>query len=130
MEVRLVLAPTELNEYIKEYTNRSLSACMQCGLCSAVCPMAKFMDIHPAALIRLLQVGDVDIARLKAIWICVSCMACVDRCPRDVAPGMVIETLRLIALRRGIEPRSYSEMPIDATTPILSLVSYSRKLTG
>ena len=130
MEVRLVLTRTELNEYIKEYTGRSLSACMQCGLCTAVCPMSRFMDVHPAALIRLLQVSDVDISKLKAIWVCTSCMTCVDRCPRDVAPGMVIETLRLLALRRGIEPRSYSEMPIDINTPTLLLVSYSRKLTG
>lgn len=130
MEAKLILTRTELAEYIKEYTGRSPYACMQCGLCTAVCPMAKFMDLHPAALVKLVQAGEVDMAKLKAIWICVSCMTCVDKCPRDVGPGLIIEALRLIALRRGFEPKTYSELPINTTTPTLLLVSYSRKLTG
>lgn len=126
----LKLNPRELREYIKEYTGREVSACMQCGLCTAVCPVASFMDLHPAALVRAVQVREVDLAKLKSIWVCVSCMTCVDKCPRDVAPGLVVETLRQIALKSGIEPRTYSQLLIDETTPSILLVSYSRKSTG
>ncbi|MCC6024961.1 MAG: 4Fe-4S dicluster domain-containing protein [Desulfurococcaceae archaeon] len=126
----LRLTPRELREYIREYTGREVTACMQCGLCTAVCPVAGFMDLHPAALIRAVQLSGVDLAKLKSIWVCVSCMTCVDKCPRDVAPGLVIETLRQLALKSGIEPRTYSQLLVDETTPSILLVAYSRKSTG
>ncbi len=128
--VGLKFTPRELREYIREYTRREVTACMQCGLCTAVCPVASFMDLHPAAVIRAVQLSDIDVAKVKSIWICVSCMTCVDKCPRDVAPGLVIETLRQLALKNGIEPRTYGEILIEETTPSILLVTYSRKSTG
>lgn len=126
----LRLTPRELRELIREYTGREVTACMQCGLCTAVCPVASFMDLHPAALVRAVQLGGVELPKLRSIWICVSCMTCVDKCPRDVAPGLVVETLRQLALKSGVEPRAYSQLPIDETTPSILLVTYSRKSTG
>jgi len=128
--VGLKFTPRELREYIREYTRREVTACMQCGLCTAVCPVSSFMDLHPAAVIRAVQLSDIDVAKVKSIWICVSCMTCVDKCPRDVAPGLVIETLRQLALKNGIEPRTYGEILIEETTPSILLVTYSRKSTG
>lgn len=127
---RLVLSPRELREYIREHTGREVTVCMHCGTCSAVCPVVNFMDMHPAALVKAVQRSAIDLGNLKVIWACISCMTCVDKCPRDVAPGLVIETLRQLALRNGIEPRTYSQMPIDETTPSILLVLYSRKGTG
>jgi heterodisulfide reductase subunit C len=126
----LKLTPRELRELIREYTGREVTACMQCGLCTAVCPVASFMDLHPAALVRAVQLGVVELPKLRSIWICVSCMTCVDKCPRDIAPGLVVETLRQLALKNGVEPRAYSQLPIDETTPSILLVTYSRKSTG
>ena len=126
----LKFTPRELREHIREYTGREVAACMQCGLCTAVCPVAGFMDLHPAALVRAVQVREVNVAELKSIWICVSCMTCVDKCPRDVAPGLVIETLRQIALKNGIEPRTYSQLLLEETTPSILIVTYSKKATG
>jgi heterodisulfide reductase subunit C len=126
----LKLTPRELRELIREYTGREVTACMQCGLCTAVCPVASFMDPHPAALVRAVQLGSVELPKLRSIWICVSCMTCVDKCPRDIAPGLVVETLRQLALKSGVEPRAYSQLPIDETTPSILLVTYSRKSTG
>jgi heterodisulfide reductase subunit C len=124
---RLVLSPRELRGYIKEQTGREVTACMQCGTCSAVCPVARFMDLPPALLIKAVQTRYIDLGSLKSIWVCVSCMTCVDKCPRDVAPGLVIEALRQLALRNGIEPKTYSQLPIDEKTPSILLVLYSRK---
>ena len=120
----------ELREYIREYVGREVAACMQCGLCTAVCPVSSFMDVHPAALVRRAQRGDIDLASVKSIWICVGCMTCVDKCPRDVAPGLVIEALRMIALKNGVEQKKYSELAIDESTPTIQLVVYSRRNTG
>jgi heterodisulfide reductase subunit C len=126
---RLKLAPRELREYIREYTGREVSTCMQCGLCTAVCPVAGFMDLHPAALIRRAMRGDLDLASTRSLWICVGCMTCVDKCPRDVAPGLVIEALRKLALKHGVEFKRYDELSIDEKTPTIQLVLYSQRNT-
>lgn len=126
----LKLSPRELREYIKEYTGREVTLCMHCGLCSAVCPVASFMDVPPSRVVRLVQVSEIDLTKFKSMWLCVSCMTCVDKCPRDVAPGLVFEALRMLAIKNGIEPRTYRDLAIDESTPTLLLVTYSRKETG
>lgn len=79
-----------------------VSACYQCGKCSAGCPMAEAMDILPNQLVRLVQLGRLDRAvRSEAIWKCVSCMTCSTRCPQSVDCAGVMDYLREEAVRRG-----------------------------
>jgi len=122
---------SEVLNRVVEYSGKNPYACYQCGTCSAVCPMVRFMDIPPHRAIRLLQIGaGAFVLSSNTIWICVSCMRCVDRCPRDVAPGVVFEALRLITLRQGIDKLKYEEISNIEEAPTLAIVSASRKLTG
>jgi len=93
--------------------------------------MVKFMDTPPHNVIRLLQIGAVTAAlSSNTAWVCVSCMRCVDRCPRNVAPGVIFEALRLITLRQGVDKLRYEEVPNIEEAPTMALVGVSRKLTG
>ncbi len=117
-------------EDVVRISGRNPYLCYQCGMCSAVCPMAEYMDILPHQMIRLVQLGDESVLESKAIWMCVSCMACVDRCPRNVGPGIIIDALRQIMLRRGRDELDYFSVPELDKAPSLALVAASRKLTG
>lgn len=122
---------SEILGQVLEYGGKNPYSCYQCGMCSAVCPMVRFMDIPPHRVIRLLQIGDGAVVfEENTIWVCVSCMRCVDRCPRDVAPGVVFEALRLVMLRRGVDKLRYEEVQQIEEVPTLALVAGSRKLTG
>lgn len=75
-----------------------ISACYQCGKCSAGCPMHFDTDMLPSQLIRLIQLGSRDeVLKSKHVWACASCGTCVSRCPMGVRTPEVIDHLRAIA---------------------------------
>lgn len=58
--------------------------CMRCGKCSAVCPAYEEMDIHPHQFVAMMERGAVEeLMESRAIWNCLSCMACLERCPPE-----------------------------------------------
>lgn len=79
----------------------ALKACMNCGMCTAVCPAAEFYDYDPRRICDIVQRGDEhDIERLlrtDSIWYCGQCMSCKPRCPRGNAPGEIINILRKLS---------------------------------
>ena len=105
--------------------------CMKCGKCSASCPSFDEMEYHPHQLVAMVTKGDID--RLMAspsIYKCLSCFACVERCPRGVEPAAVVEAIRTRAERRqGGTYFSPDEVPekIDGSVPQQALVSAFRK---
>ena len=111
-------------------SGRNPNLCYQCGMCTAVCPMAEFMDVKPHQIVRLVQMGREDVVNIDAVWVCASCMACVDRCPRDVGPGIIFEAIRLVSLRKGIDKIDYNAVKDLEAAPTLALVTASRKYTG
>lgn len=76
--------------------------CYQCGKCTAGCPVAFAMDKTPREIMRLVQLGLIDEAlKTQTIWICASCDTCSTRCPREVDIARVMESLRIVAKRKG-----------------------------
>ena len=58
-----------------------ISACMQCGTCSASCPNAHAMTLQPRQLWRLLILGlDDEALDSGNFWYCSSCYACTLAC--------------------------------------------------
>jgi heterodisulfide reductase subunit C len=81
----------------------AVSACYQCGKCSAGCPVAERMDLLPHQLLRLAQLGRWEKAlRSAAIWECVSCLTCSARCPQGVDCAGVIDTLRQRSVQEDV----------------------------
>ncbi len=82
-----------------------LHACMNCGICTGVCPAAEFYDYDPRQIVCAVQTRDDEtIERLlksDTIWYCGECMSCRPRCPRGNAPGYVIQALRTLSQRLG-----------------------------
>lgn len=73
--------------------------CYQCGNCSASCPAAFTFDYMPNQLMRMLQVGLVDkVLDSTAIQLCVQCLTCTGRCPRNIDVAGIFEDLKTIAV--------------------------------
>ena len=116
---------------IKEISGVNPLKCMKCGKCSASCPSYNEMDIKPHQFVSYVQNGDIEaLANSKSLYKCLSCFACIERCPRNVKPGKLIDAARQIVIRqRGQEGLSADEIPalLDEETPQQLLVSAFRK---
>lgn len=83
-----------------------LNACMNCGMCTAVCPAAEFYDYDPRQIVD--EVQSKDDARIEAllrsdkIWYCGECMSCKPRCPRSNTPAYIIQALRTLSQKTGL----------------------------
>ena len=96
---------SELLFFVQSHTGQSITACYQCGKCSAGCPTAYVMDIGPRQVMRGIQLGLKDeILASSAIWLCVSCQTCSLRCPREIDIAKVMEALRLLSQAEGRVP--------------------------
>ena len=118
-------------EQIKEISGVNPLKCMKCGKCSASCPSYNEMDIKPHQFVSYVQNGDIEaLAASKSLYKCLSCFACIERCPRDVKPGKLIDAARQIVIRqRSQEGLSADEIAalLDEETPQQLLVSAFRK---
>ena len=118
-------------EKIREISGANPLKCMKCGKCSASCPSFNEMDIKPHQFVSYVQNGDIEaLTQSKSLWKCLSCFACVERCPRDVQPGRIIDAARQLVVRqRGGNYLTAEEIPalLDEELPQQLLVSAYRR---
>ena len=107
--------------------------CMKCGKCSGTCPAYDEMEYHPHQFVYMVETGDIEpLLKSKSIYRCLSCFACIDRCPRGVQPAKVVEAVRLVATRKqGANHMTPNDVPaiVSEDTPQQLLVSAFRKYT-
>ena len=118
-------------ENLNRISGTDVKKCMQCGKCSGRCPAFNEMDIKPHQFVSMLGRGKIDeLLQSEAIWNCLSCMACVERCPRGVAPAAVVEAVRNTVVRmQGANGIKAEDIPpiVDELIPQQLLVSAYRK---
>ena len=75
-------------DMIREISGVNTRKCMKCGKCSASCPAYDEMDIRPHQFVSYVESGDVSsLLESKSLWKCLSCFACVERCPSEAHRG-------------------------------------------
>ena len=118
-------------ERIREISGTNPLKCMKCGKCSATCPAFNEMDIKPHQFVSYVANNNVEeLVKSESLWKCLSCFACVERCPRDVKPGKIIDAARQLVVReRGGSYLTADEIPelLDDETPQQLLVSAYRR---
>ncbi|MGN1451340.1 MAG: 4Fe-4S dicluster domain-containing protein [Eubacteriales bacterium] len=124
-------------EYLRDEILRSsgvnVKKCMRCGKCSGTCPAYDEMEYHPHQFVYMVETGDLEpLMNSKSLYRCLSCFACVDRCPRGVEPAKLVEAVRLSVIRRqGENHMKADDVPgmLDEDIPQQALVSAFRKYT-
>ena len=105
--------------------------CMKCGKCSATCPAYDEMEYHPHQFVSMVEKGDIEpLMKSESLYRCLTCFACVDRCPRGVEPAKLIEAVRLSVIReQGKNHLKADDVPakLDDDMPQQAIVSAFRK---
>jgi heterodisulfide reductase subunit C len=77
--------------------------CYQCKRCTAGCPVAGFAGLHPAQIVRAVQLGDLEsIMADRFIWLCTGCQTCSTRCPQEIDVAGIMDELRMLAYEHDL----------------------------
>ena len=120
-----------LREDILRISGVNPRKCMKCGKCSGTCPSYDEMEFHPHQFVYMVESGDIEpLMASKSIYKCLTCFACVERCPRQVEPAKLIEAVRLAVIRQQgqnhLKPDDIPAM-LDEDLPQQAIVSAMRK---
>ena len=122
-----------LKEQILRISGVNPLKCMRCGKCSATCPSYEEMEYHPHQFVYMVEIGDIEtLMKSPSVYKCLSCFACVERCPRGVEPAKIIEAVRLAVIReKGANHLTANDIPalLDDYMPQQAIVSAMRKYT-
>jgi len=92
--------------------------CIQCGVCSANCPLSPYMDFTPRRLMHMAREGfKRDVLGSFTIWLCTSCYSCTVQCPRNIRVTDVMYALKRRAIEDGAYPRRF---PIAALASVFA----------
>ena len=105
------LDPSFANRVAAEPGGEAIWSCLQCGTCSAICPVSIYMDRTPRRIIGLIRGGFRDeVLGSLSIWICTSCYACTIECPEKIR----ITDIMYIVKRMAIRQSSYHRFVVPA----------------
>lgn len=122
-----------LTEEVIRISGSNPKKCMKCGKCTATCPAFDAMDFHPHQFVDMVQEGRIEeLLHSRGIYNCLSCFACMERCPRSVEPARLIEAVRLAVVRQRennhLKPDAIPAL-LDDALPQQAITSALRKYT-
>ena len=92
----------EFSETIKAAGGDSLEYCFQCGTCTGSCPSGRRTPYRVRQLVRKTNIGLKDeVISDPTLWMCTTCYACQERCPRDIKIVDVVKLARNEAAKAG-----------------------------
>jgi len=109
--VRRIKFESELDHDFGEYIagkahGQKLLTCIQCGTCSATCPLSHYMDFTPRRIIAMTREGfKEEVLNSLTIWLCASCYSCYVECPKEIRITDIMYALKREAIQKGYYPK-------------------------
>src|SRR4030043_943488 len=97
---------TDLAKLVRKECGENVFLCYQCQKCSAGCPVVEHFDLAPNQVMRAIQFGQKEmVLHSKTIWLCARGETCATRCPHDINITKIMDALKIMAQREGIESK-------------------------
>lgn len=80
-----------------------VTRCLECGACSGGCPNGRLFDFTPRKIVQLIRLGkEAPLISLDALWVCLACQICRDRCPAGIDLPRVLDHIRERSQQEGL----------------------------
>ncbi len=92
-----------INMDAQELTRKhKLLECIQCGMCTGSCPVAKKANLNIRKYMReVATLGKLTQHPQNELWSCTTCSTCGVRCPKDLNPYEFLIDIRGMAVEEG-----------------------------
>ncbi len=102
--MRLDEADDSLVKEIRQNCGVDVEMCMECGKCSGGCSNGPAFDFTPRKIVQLVKLNAGEsLMDMDALWICLSCRLCEDRCPSGIDIPRIMDYMREKAYRKGVK---------------------------
>lgn len=95
----------------------TFSACIQCSICTNICPVVSTGDglappeVTPQQVMNLLRLNLKDLALgSRMVWDCVTCYLCQEHCPQGIRVTDILYDLRNIA---SLRLQTVRQLPLE-----------------
>ncbi|MBD3407930.1 MAG: CoB--CoM heterodisulfide reductase subunit C [Candidatus Lokiarchaeota archaeon] len=93
--------PTFVDKIVEAGADR-IRTCIQCGTCSSVCPSGRRTAFRTRELMRKALLGlKEEVLSSPDLWLCATCLTCLERCPRQIKVTDAIVIMRNMAVKEG-----------------------------
>ncbi|XOF34766.1 MAG: heterodisulfide reductase-related iron-sulfur binding cluster [Candidatus Electrothrix sp. YB6] len=97
---------------LKKDIDETFMACMQCGTCTAVCPVNNVSSYSARRILRAITTDAATVEEVdRNVWNCMTCNACVESCPRGIEIIDVTRAVRQRNIQSGQTP-DYLQTPL------------------
>ncbi|MCL1831114.1 MAG: 4Fe-4S dicluster domain-containing protein, partial [Oscillospiraceae bacterium] len=87
--------PSFKHKLKSSFNGETLKYCYQCGTCSSVCPISKFIKTYrPNKMLELAKLGIKTLPQSNAFLFCSACTLCTKGCPQNVRVHEVFQALK------------------------------------
>jgi heterodisulfide reductase subunit C len=86
---------------LKASPDLGIYKCVQCGMCTSVCPGASQTEYDPRDMIRRVLEDDETVIDDENIWNCFSCYTCNSICPSGNNASEINQILRQMSIDKG-----------------------------
>jgi len=111
--------------FLKKLLNiEKLKYCLECGTCTASCPVAWIIPKHynPRILLEHIILDLDKVLKEEALWLCAWCYRCQRKCPQELKLPEIFLTIKKIAAEQdylhGFE-RAYKTIGREIPLPIV-----------
>lgn len=86
---------------LKASENLGILKCIQCGMCTSVCPAARHTDYDPREIVKRVLDKDESVITDDIIWNCFYCYTCHSVCPVNNSACEINQILRQKSIDKG-----------------------------
>ncbi len=107
-----------------------LFSCIQCGNCSALCPLSSYMEYSPRKIIGMVRAGfKGEVLTSYTTWLCASCYACTVECPKEIKITDIMYAVKQRAIKEHVYKKRFP-IPILAREFFNQVLRYGRTTEG